>query len=457
MKQNINAPNMERKSKVYTKQRSSSELSLEKNEALPRGAASALLVVAVMLTASTLRAPITGVGTLIGEIQADTGLSHTFAGMLTTLPLIAFAVFSLAAPKLSARLGMERTLLYSMILMTGGILLRSLPTVSALFGGTALIGIAIAIANVLVPGLIKRDFTLRLGLMTSLYTSLMNLWSAAASGISMPLSRTALGWRGALTCWFILSAVTALVWLPLARRHRVSRGPAEGAAANGRGATSAGSTAVTPAAGSASGPAAESAADGTRRSGTVWRSAIAWQVTIFMGFQSVMFYIGVSWLPEILHEQGMSMDKAGWMLSLMQLFSMAGSFLMPLIASRMQSQKWLAAGSSAFFLVGFGGIWLGPAALAPLFITLIGLGSGTTFSLVILFFALRTRSSEQASQLSGMAQSLGYLLAAVGPTLFGFIHDLSGGWAAPLATITAVSVATILFGYSAGRKGHIGS
>lgn len=385
--------------------------------------ASALLIAAILLTAATLRSPLTGVGSLIGQIQGNTGLSHTAAGMLTTLPLVAFAVFALAAPKLAWRFGMERTMFYCMIIMTAGILLRSLPAIPALFLGTALIGSAIAICNVLVPGLIKRDFPNRIGLMTSLYTSSMNGWAAIASGISIPLSRSA-GWRGALVYWGILSAVTALFWVPQLRRS-IHRGKSQKAASY-------------------------------RKTGTVWKSAVAWQVTIFMGFQSIMFYVGISWLPEILHEQGMSPAKAGWMLSLMQIASMAGSFLMPLIASRTQSQKGLAAASSTLFLIGFGGVWLSTPALAPLFIAAIGLGCGTTFSLVILFFALRSRTADQAAELSGMAQSIGYLLAAVGPTLFGFIHDQSGNWAVPLATITGLSLLTILFGYAAGRKGYVG-
>ncbi|WP_083484777.1 CynX/NimT family MFS transporter [Paenibacillus ihumii] len=384
--------------------------------------AAALLITAILLTAATLRSPLTGVGSLIGEIQGSTGLSHTASGMLTTLPLIAFAIFALAAPKLGWRFGMERTMFCCMIIMTAGILLRSMPNIPALFLGTALIGSAIAVCNVLLPGLIKRDFPHRVGLMTSLYTSSMNGWAAIASGISVPLSRNA-GWRSALIYWVILSAVTALAWIPQLRRS--------GDPGRARGASS------------------------YHKTGAVWKSAIAWQVTIFMGFQSIMFYIGISWLPEILHERGMSPATAGWMLSLMQIASMAGSFLMPLIASRSQSQKGLAAGSSSLFLLGFGGIWLGSAALAPLFIAAIGLGCGTTFSLVILFFALRSRTADQAAELSGMAQSIGYLLAAVGPTLFGFIHDKSGNWSVPLATITGLSLVTILFGYAAGRKGYI--
>lgn len=396
-----------------------------------RGKAAALLVVAVLLTASTLRSPITGVGPLIGEIQASTGLSHTAAGMLTTLPLLAFAIFALTAPKLAGKLGSNWTLLYCMLLMTAGIVIRSLPGVPALFGGMALVGTAIAVANVIVPSLIKKDFPLRLGLMTALYTSMMNLFSGIASGISLPLSRTGLGWRGSLGCWAILSAIAAVIWFLAARSgKRQSETTDSGRAA---------SAAVKPKAQSA-----------------IWRSPIAWQVTLFMASQSIMFYVGVSWLPEILNGKGLSMDQAGWMLTLMQLASMIGSFLMPLVASRAPSQKWLAAASSALFLVGYGGIWLGPALLALPFILLVGLGCGTTFSLVVLFFSLRTRTAERAAELSGMAQSLGYLLAATGPTLFGFIHDQTGGWSVPLAVITVLSLITIVLGYTAGRKGYVG-
>ncbi|HEY4391995.1 MAG TPA: MFS transporter [Paenibacillus sp.] len=391
--------------------------------------ATPLLFIAVLLTAATLRSPLTGVGSLITQIQTSTGLTHTMAGMLTTLPLIAFGLFALVAPKLSIRFGMELTLLISTALLIVGILVRSVKGIAPLFIGTALAGIAIAICNVLVPSLIKRDFPRQIGMMTGLYSSFMNLWAAIASGVSIPLSLTFLGWRGSLAIWAVLALATALTWLPLLRRSSMANKAKPDVVRN----------------------------TGTQNSVQVWRSPVAWLVTIYMGFQSIMFYIGVSWLPEILHEQGMDMAKAGWMLSLMQILSMIGSFVMPLIATRSQDQRWITAASSAFFLLGFGGIWIGPHHLAPLYIMLIGLGCGTTFSLVITFFSLRSHTSEQAAAMSGMSQSIGYLLAAVGPTLFGFIHDVSGGWNAPLATIVSMSVLTIVFGYAAGRKGYISS
>ncbi|MGG3453213.1 CynX/NimT family MFS transporter [Paenibacillus rhizolycopersici] len=396
-----------------------------------------------------MRSPITGVGAIIGEIEAATGLSHTLSGMLTTLPLIAFAVFALAAPGLSAKFGIERTLFFSMILMTGGILVRSLPSVTALFAGTALIGIAIAIGNVLLPGLIKRDFPQQVGLMTSLFTTCLTFWAAISSGISVPLSQGPLGWRGALTIWVALTAVSALVWLPLLPRLD------KGSGRNGQttGANHSRISEVGVATDPAIRPSIQGEATGTRF--RIWRSPVAWLVTMFMGFQSILFYVSISWLPDILQERGMSAEQAGWMLSLMQLISMAGSFLMPLLAARSNSQKWLTAATAALCVIGFGGIWAGPVSLAALFILLLGIGSGSTFGLAIVFFSLRSRTTEQASALSGMAQSVGYVLAAFGPTLFGYLHDFSGSWDTPLAVITGVSILTALFGYAAGRKGYV--
>lgn len=426
-----------------------------------------LTIAAVLLTAAVLRSPLTGVGTLIAEIQADTALSHTLTGLLTTLPLVAFAIFALVAPVLSNRYGIERTLLYSTILIGTGLLVRSLPSVQLLFAGTALIGVGIAVANVLIPAMIKQSFPLRIGLMTALYTSSMNLWSAISSGISLPLARTGLGWRGSLAVWALIAVVTVLVWISLTRQGTMQKGlqakDTEQLPAVGDSNTAGWNAARShreqsfgtepPIASISSAPGSSQSTPSP--SPAIWRSPKAWTITLFMGFQSIMFYIGVSWLPEILHEKGMSMDRAGWMLSLMQILSMVGSFTMPFVATRAKSQSLLAALSGAFFLFGFGGIWLASEAWSVLFISLIGLGCGTTFSLVILFFSLRTHSAKQASQLSGMAQSLGYLLAAVGPTLFGFIHDQSGGWSIPLAMITAMSVITILVGFIAGKKGRI--
>lgn len=171
-----------------------------------------LIVLGIVLIAINLRASITAVGPLIGAIRADTGLSSIMAGLLTALPLIAFAVLSPLAPKLARRFGMEYTLLISMVALTAGIVLRSVPSVVTLFVGTAIIGMAIAVCNVLLPSLIKRDFPNRIGFMTGVYSVSMTMWAALSSGVSVPIAEGyGFGWRGGLVGWAVLSAVA--VWL----------------------------------------------------------------------------------------------------------------------------------------------------------------------------------------------------------------------------------------------------
>jgi CP family cyanate transporter-like MFS transporter len=170
--------------------------------AIRSGAKTAMLILGVMLIAANLRASITGLGPLIGAIRSQTDISNTLAGMLTALPLLAFALLSPLAPKIASRMGMEAALMASLVVLTAGIVLRSAPSVTALFLGTLILGLAIAVSNVLLPGLIKRDFPGQIGSMTGAYSVSMNGFGALASGISVPLSAGAgWGWRGSLASW----------------------------------------------------------------------------------------------------------------------------------------------------------------------------------------------------------------------------------------------------------------
>lgn len=382
-----------------------------------------LLILGIILVASNLRAPLTSVGPLIGVIRDDTGISNALAGMLTTFPLLAFALLSPFAPKIARRIGMEVTLLVSLLVLTAGILLRSVPAVGALFLGTALLGMAIAIGNVLLPSIIKQEFPKKMGLMTGVYSASMNLWAAIASGISIPLAQgLGFGWRGSLVLWAILSLVSLLVWLPQLRfRHQRS------IATQGT---------VAPAV-------------------NLWRSRIAWQVTMFMGLQSLCFYVIIAWLPEILHQQGISHSSAGWMLSLMQFVSLPATFIMPVLAGRSSNQRMLVGITSALLFIGYIGLLSGSTLFMPVWIILIGIATGSCFSLAVMFFALRTRSVHEAAELSGMAQSIGYLLAAIGPTLFGFIHDMTHGWNIPLIMLSVVAVLLFIFGFGAASSGYV--
>ncbi|MCS7458618.1 MFS transporter [Paenibacillus doosanensis] len=384
---------------------------------------SLLLMFGVILIASNLRASITVVGPLTASIRADTGLSNVLASLLTALPLIAFALLSPLAPGIARRIGMEKTLFISMAALTAGIVIRSLPSAAALFAGTAVLGASIAIGNVLLPGLIKRDFPGKVGLMTGLYSMSMSLWASLSSGISVPVANgLGLGWRGSLGCWAILAAAGLILWLPQLK--------ASGAAA---------------------------AVIKRARTGSLWKSSLAWQVTLFMGLQSLAFYVTIAWLPAILHDRGMSTGAAGWMLSLMQFVSLPASFIMPVLAGRRSSQRGLIVFTALVALLGYCGLLLSTStSLAPLWIILIGIAQGASISLSLALFALRASSAAQAAELSGMAQSFGYLLAAVGPILFGYLHDLTQSWTAPLLVLVVSTTLFLLIGLGAGRSVQLG-
>lgn len=379
-----------------------------------------LLVVGIVLLAANLRACITAVGPLVGELRAGTGLSNTLTGLITALPLLAFAAFSPLAPRLGRRWSMEVVLLVSLLGLTAGIALRSVPVVSMLFLGTALLGAAIALSNVLLPALIKRDFPAHIGLMTGLYSTLIGVGGAIADGVSIPLAQGAgLGWRGSLLFWALPAALTALLWLPLLRfrpRAALSQTQAQGSAHRG-----------------------------------LWRSPLAWQVTLYMGLQSLTFYIAIAWFPVILQNEGLSAASAGWMLSLVQFVGVAGSFLAPLLAARMRNQRILVAGTILLCLIAYAGILSDTPHLIILWCICLGLAQGAYLSLALMFFILRTPDARSASELSGMAQSIGYLLAALGPLLFGWLHDLTHAWTVPLLALMLVTLVLFGVGMGAGR------
>lgn len=389
----------------------------------PLPAGNILLVAGIILVAFNLRPALTSVGPLIGSIRTDTGLSGGMAGFLTTLPLIAFAVLSPLAPKIAERYGNERTIWAGLCALIVGIVLRSLGGTAALFAGTALIGLGIAICNVLLPGLVKQRFPDKVGLMTSVYTTAMGTFAALASGLSVPLAQALhLGWQGALAGWSLLALIALVVWLPQLR--------SSGKFARDQGKTSA--------------------------NGRLWRSPMAWQVTVFMGLQSFAFYCTIAWLPEILHHHGMSVSTAGWMLSILQFVSLPATFLAPVLASRLPNQSSMALVIGLFFLAGFGGL-LGGGNSLLLFgsLVLLGIGLGASISLALTMIVLRTTDTHQASALSGMSQSFGYLLAAGGPILIGILYDWTRSWTLPLLTLLVVSLLMTIAGIGAGRSKYV--
>ncbi|MBE1302713.1 MFS transporter [Clostridium botulinum] len=407
-------------------------MSLNKSDKKPnnmdfkvRKSASLMLIIGIIFIAANLRAPLTSVGPLVKFIRDNLHISNTLAGMITTLPLFAFALFSPIAPRLGRKFGVELVLLLSVIFLTVGIILRSLSGVAGLFIGTAIIGLAISVANVLIPSLIKRDFPEKIGVMTGVYSISMNTFGAIASGISVPIAtRLGLKWSGALGIWGILSFISIILWLPQVKRN-------DGEASKGH------------------------KADSSNVS--LWKSSLAWQVTLFMGLQSLVFYSMVAWMPEILMQKGMSSNKAGWMLSLMQLALIPFTFIVSVLAGRRSNQRSLVISGCLFILIGILGLLYGSSQFVFLWIIILGIGGGFAFSLSMMFFSLRTENSNEAAQLSGMAQSLGYLLAAFGPILFGFLHDATNSWKVPLQTLIGITVLLFIFGLSASRNRYVGS
>jgi len=384
----------------------------------------ALLVLGFVLLAANLRPALTSVAPLIGQIRTDTEISNGVAGLLTGLPLLAFAVLSPIAPRLARRFGMEWVLLASLLVIAAGILLRSAGAVAALFLGTAVLGAAIAVGNVLLPSLVKREFPERTGLMTSTYSTALAVSAAIAAGASFPIAyQVDIGWRGSLALWALLALVAAVAWFPQIR----SADPAN-------------------------------ASTGTSRDVTgLWSSVLAWQVTLFMGLQSLGYYVVLTWLPQILQEEvGVSAAQAGWLLALAQVVVIPAMFLAPVLADRRPSQYSVVVVAVTLTGAGTLGLLVASSTATALWIVLLGLGQGACFSLALTFFALRAPDSEHAAALSGMAQSVGYLLAAGGPLFFGLLRDATHAWTVPLTLLVAVTVCLLITGLGAARDAHVG-
>jgi CP family cyanate transporter-like MFS transporter len=380
-------------------------------------------VLAIVLAALNLRPGVVAVSPLLGEILASEGLSATAGGVLTTLPVLCFGLLAPVAPGLARRVGLERALFGSLVLLCLGFALRLVPGVATLLLGTLAVGSAIGLGNVLLPALIKRDFADRIGLMTGLYSMALSGGAALAAGLTVPLATaTGMEWRATLASWGLLAVVGAGVWAP-----RALRSPGF-AAAGVR-------------------PPGAAAADAVR---SVWRSPLAWAVTVLMGTQSLSFYAVNAWLPEIFVAEGRSVAVGGWLLALTNLLGIVGSFVAPVLAGRMRRQRGIGVVVVALIATGLVGLILAPEA-AVLWVVLLGLGQGGGISLALTLMALRTETAARTSELSGMAQSAGYVLAACGPLGLGVAHDATGSWTLPLTLLVVASLVQGVAAWFAGR------
>lgn len=362
-----------------------------------RGLPPSLLLLGVVLVAVNLRPSLAGFGPLLSQIQADLHVSAATVSLLTTIPLLCWGLLAPLAPLLTRRWSSETVVLLSTALIAVGALLRVGPSLRWILLGTGLVGAGIALNNVLLPSLVRRDFPRQVGLMTGVYTLAVVGGATLASGLAVPL-RTALGgaWRASLGVWAGLALLGVLAWLPLLSGRRARRGPAAQA-----------------------GP-------------SVWRNPDAWPVTLFMGFQALVFFTWLTWLPRVLQDQGLTPAAAGGLLALGNLVQLPFTVLVPVLAARLSNPRPLVVGVSLPIAAGLLGLLLFPGTPPLPWILLLGAGCGSTFPLALVFIALRAAHPAQVPRLSALAQGVGYLLAAGGPFIFGALHDRTSSWTAPL-------------------------
>ncbi|NDU75304.1 MFS transporter [Actinomadura sp. DSM 109109] len=382
-------------------------------------AAAAWSLAGLVLLTINLRAAITGISPVLGDLRDAFGLSGTGAGVLTTLPVLCLGAFAAVAPAVARRFGTETAIAGSLVMITAGIVLRVAPSPVSLYAGTVLAGAGIAMGNVLMPAVIKRAFPSRLGSLTGLAMMLMAASGAIAAGLAVPLAEAG-GWRLALAVWAVPSLVAALVWGPLALRGR--RAPAPAAAPRG--------------------------------GESLLRSPTAWFVAAFMGLASLMFYVLMSWLPEIMRDAGYPAATAGMMVSTMLVVGIPLGFLMPVFAARLRDQRPLVAAVAATMVVGLAGLLLAPSA-GWTWVVVLGVGTGSAFPLAFTLLSLRSPSPSVAASLSGMAQTGGYLLAGAGPLAVGVLHEATGGWNVPLALLLVLVVPEVVVGLLAARPGFV--
>jgi MFS transporter, CP family, cyanate transporter len=392
----------------------------------------AVLALSLLVVAANLRPTLTALGPVIALVGEDTGLSPSALGLLGSVPLLAFAGVSPFVQLLSRRWGPDHTVFVATVVMLGATVLRSLPgpTVS-LWAGTVALGAGIAVCNVLVPALVKRDFPREVPLMTGAYTATLSLSAALASGLALPIGQVG-GWRLGIAVWGVVGVIALLAWLPRLRHHRPD--PAAPVAVALPGATTA--------------PVA-----GAPR-GSMWRSALAWQVTAFMGTQAIFFYLLVTWLPSIEVARGVSPVRAGWHLFLFQATGIAGGLLVSLAMRGRRDHRLPGVALSAGMAVSMLGLLLLPD-LDLLWLTVAGLSSGASLVVALSLVAERSRTSADAARLSGMVQSVGYLLGIIGPIGAGALFEATGTWAAVLVGVVVVNLVQLVVSLLAGRDAYV--
>jgi CP family cyanate transporter-like MFS transporter len=356
---------------------------------------------AILLAAFNLRTAVTSLSPLLDQLGQTFGFGATMTGILGMVPTAAFALFGVSTPALARRLGLERTALLAMGLATAGLLVRSLaPNVEVLLLGSAIALAGMGIGNVVVPPLVKRYFADRVGMLSTLYITVLQLGTMLPALLAVPVAQAA-GWRVSLGIWALLSLAAMLPLLMLR--------PVKGAIA-------------TP--------------PHTAGNHPVWKTPLAWSMAFMFGMTSLVSYSMFTWLPKVLVDAGGSAAFGGNMVALFSAFGLVSSLLMPTIAVRMRNPFPVVLLCISCLLAAFAGLLWAPMAAPLLWVSLLGIGPAT-FPLSLTLINLRTRTPAGSASLSGFMQGVGYTFSCLGPLLFGLLHTWNQGWQAPFAFLAS--------------------
>lgn len=383
-------------------------------------AAKLFIVVGIVVLAFNLRPAAVSVGPVLGQVTDGLHMNGVEAGLLTSLPVIAFACFGALAPRFAGLIGIHRVTLLALISVVVGLWSRAqVHSVPAFLLLSLLSLVGMATANVLLPSLVKLHFPHRVGLMTSIYSTSMAIGLTSASVLTVPISDAGDGWRTGLVAWAMTAAIAVLPWLGLITHDRRPQGQRR-----------------------------------TISLGDVARTRLGWMMALFFGCQSLLAYSIFGWFAAIYQDAGFSEHDAGLLLGVITGISIPLSFVVPALTARLHNQSILLSALMSCYVVGFLGLIFAPHGGALAWAVLVGLGT-CTFPMVLTLIGLRARTPAGTAALSGFTQSAGYLLAAVGPFSVGLLHDLTDGWTVPLIALLCVLVPQWYFGLAVSRPAAI--
>ncbi len=387
----------------------------------------ALVVAGIVLLSISLRPVAVSVGPVLAEISQGLQLNGVESGLLTSLPVAAFAGFGALTPRLAHLVGPHRLTLIATVAATLGMFGRSVVGTPWLFLLLSLLALSgMATANVLLPSLVKRHFPNRIGLMTAVYTTTMAVGVTAASVFTVPIADAYGGWRVGLASWGLFAVIAVVPWIGLMAQDR---------------------------------PDSEVQRT-TISMSAIARTRLGWTMALFFGLQSLQAYVVFGWFANLYRSAGYSPTNAGLMLGVITGIAIPLSFVVPALTARARLQRPMMLILGGCYLVGYLGLLVAPApAPAPaqaglLWALLVGIGT-CTFPMVLTLIGLRARTAAGTAALSGFTQSVGYVIAAPGPLLIGLLHDLTGDWTVPLIALMAIAAILIWVGLMVSRPDAI--